>query len=237
MLSKYGTEQVGISVEVALADLTNVHVEENYRRRARIELINHIQPVLIPALELFPNPISHIAENQNPVDFLLEQDKTLSVKSNMRKPKKIAPQKIGQPTSSTFWHHFPHLAPKGVEMNSLTYAESSRIFKNVAYSEINELLDKYWENLFECNYWLYVYNVLDKYNDLTKTPTVMVLERLSTPKWTDFEISFSRTLDNWNESCTVRINGVSIGEFQVHNSRNCFKFRFNIAGLIQAKII
>lgn len=35
----------------------------------------------------------------------------------------------------------------------------------------------------------------------------------------------------WNESNTVKYSNVSIGEFQVHNKRNCFKFRFNMDGI------
>ena len=70
MLSKYGTEQIGISTEVALADLTGIEVDHVYRRRGRENLVRHIQPALAPILSEFPSPVAHVAEGRNPIDLL-----------------------------------------------------------------------------------------------------------------------------------------------------------------------
>lgn len=237
MLTKYGTEQVGISAEIAVADLTGVEIEESYRRRGRPELVKHISPALVETVKRIPKPTVHIAADQNPIDFMLEGNKTLSVKSNMRSAGKIAPQKIGQPTASTFWDLLPHLAPEGSSPGSLPYAESAKLFKNVALSKTAELLTAYWENLFDCDYLIYVCDVFTESSQLTKSPTVRLYEKTHSPVWETSKITFTQDLAHWNESCTVKYNGVSIGEFQVHNHRNCFKFRFNISGLIQAKLL
>lgn len=237
MLTKYGTEQVGISAEIAVADLTGVEIEESYRRRGRPELVKHISPALVDTVERIPKPTVHIAADQNPIDFMLEGNKTLSVKSNMRSAGKIAPQKIGQPTASTFWDLLPHLAPEGSSPGNLPYAESAKLFKNVALSKTAELLTAYWENLFDCDYLIYVCDVFTESSQLTKSPTVRLYEKTHSPVWETSKITFTQDLAHWNESCTVKYNGVSIGEFQVHNHRNCFKFRFNISGLIQAKLL
>ena len=51
--------------------------------------------------------------------------------------------------------------------------------------------------------------------------------------------SFTQSLENWNESNTLKysINDtekpISIGEFQVHKNRSCFKFRFNIKNILK----
>jgi hypothetical protein len=45
--------------------------------------------------------------------------------------------------------------------------------------------------------------------------------------------SFTKNVRTWNESNTVKYNGVTIGEFQVHNHRDNFKFRFNMNGIYQ----
>ncbi len=237
MLTKYGTEQVGISAEIAVADLTGVEIEESYRRRGRPELVKHISPALVETVKRIPKPTVHIAADQNPIDFMLEGNKTLSVKSNMRSAGKIAPQKIGQPTASTFWDLLPHLAPEGSSPGNLPYAESAKLFKNVALSKTAELLTAYWENLFDCDYLIYVCDVFTESSQLTKSPTVRLYEKTHSPVWETSKITFTQDLAHWNESCTVKYNGVSIGEFQVHNHRNCFKFRFNISGLIQAKLL
>ena len=50
-----------------------------------------------------PVPIRHVAENQSLIDFELDDGSTLSVKTNKRKLDKVAPQKIGQPTSDTYF--------------------------------------------------------------------------------------------------------------------------------------
>ena len=52
--------------------------------------------------------------------------------------------------------------------------------------------------------------------------------------WKKEKFSFTRpTLEEWNESNTVKYDGLSIGEFQVHSNRNCYKFRFNLSNLLK----
>jgi len=237
LLKKYKTEQVGISAEIAIGDLTGVSVADKYRRRGRVELIQHISPALVETMTLIPRPISHTAERGNPIDFSLEGGKTLSVKSNMKSAGKIAPQNIGQPTASTFWELLPHLVPAGSDPKRLSYADSAKLFKQVALANTVALLTEYWKNLFDCDYLIYVCDVLTDNNRLSSSPTVRLFEKSKSPQWEKSKISFTQSLATWNESCTVKYNGISIGEFQVHNNRNCFKFRFNINGLIQARLL
>lgn len=237
MLSSYGTEQVGISAEVAIADLSGVAIDSAYRTRGRVELIQHMTPALEKELCNIPKPTKHIAEDQNPIDFLLDGGATLSVKSNMREAGKVAPQNIGQPTSSTFWARLPHLVPAGVEINTLNYAESANIFKQVALNNTAALLCEYWRNLFDCDYLIYICNVLDRSDNLSKSPTVRLYEKSHSPDWDSDQITFTKSLADWNESCTVKYGSFSIGEFQIHNNRNCFKFRFNLNGLIQVGLL
>lgn len=237
MLSEYGTEQVGISAEVAIADLTGVSVDSRYRLRSRQDLVEHMSPEIGKILHLIPRPLRHIAEEQNPIDFMLTDDKTLSVKTNMRELGKVAPQNIGQPTSTTFWQRMPSLAPAGVDVLGLSYAESAEVFKAVAQTNTSELMTQYWKNLFDCDYLIYVFDVLDRNDQLSNVPSVRLYEKSHSPEW-DFEkFSFTREIADWNESCTVKYDGVSIGEFQIHNNRNCFKFRFNLAGLVTARLL
>jgi hypothetical protein len=237
LLSKYGTEQVGISAEVALADLTGVQVDHVYRRRGRDNLVQHIKPALASIVSEFPTPVAHIAENRNPIDFLLKGGGTLSVKTNMRKAGKMAPQNIGQATSATFWAQLPNLVPRGVDIGSLTYQQSAKVFKQVAQSKTTELLEEYWKNLFDCDFLLHISEVLDRDDNLTAKPRVIVFKKSDSPKWKAIKLTFTQKLDAWNESCTVKYDGVSIGEFQIHNNRNCFKFRFDVSGLIKANIL
>ncbi len=237
MLSEYGTEQVGISAEIAIADLSKVTVDSLYRQRGRAELSDHIKPAVSGLIAKLPKIDSHEAEGQNPIDFLLTGSKTLSVKSNMRELGKVAPQILGQPTDKTFWAKMPHLVPLGIDVQELSYQESARLFKSAAQSNIVELLGTYWNLLFHCDYIIWVYEVLGKDGELSNRPKAILLEKIKSPAWDETRISFTKNLDNWNESCTVKYNNVTIGEFQVHNNRNCFKFRFDGRGLVESGLI
>ena len=111
--------------------------------------------------------------------------------------------------------------------------ESAKLFKKVALSNTTELLTAYWENTFDCDYMIYVYNVLTDEEQLTSGPTVNLYEKIKSPSWDKSRLTFTQNLESWNESCTVKFDEISIGEFQVHKNRNGFKFRFNFDGLTQ----
>tara|TARA_Y100000590_G_C15732625_1_gene1017559 strand:- start:2959 stop:3306 length:348 start_codon:yes stop_codon:yes gene_type:complete len=69
-----------------------------------------------------------------------------------------------------------------------------------------------------------------------------IYEKESIPnlEWEIGNFQFTRGLEDWNESTTIKYNGISIAEFQLHNHRNCYKFRFHILNLfnvIEKKII
>ncbi len=114
-----------------------------------------------------------------------------------------------------------------------TYANRSNIFKHFVFDNIEELLEIYWDHLFECDYLIYFYNILDPYGRLINNPRFKVLLPLAYPTFEKEYISFTQTENSWNESCTIKYKGKAIGEFQVHNNRNCFKFRFNFKNLFE----
>jgi hypothetical protein len=150
---------------------------------------------------------------------------------------KVAPQKIGQPSDLSFWAHLPHLIPEGIDPKKISYAQSKSLFKQVALSNTADLLTAYWENTFDCDHMIYVYNVIAKKDQLSTAPTVNLYGKLSSPIWKESELTFTQTLVSWNESCTVKYHGISIGEFQVHNNRDCFKFRMNFGGLMKLGLL
>jgi hypothetical protein len=226
-LGKYKTEIIGISAEVAIADEFGVSITPEYRLRADSDIIAMTRKVVPEAFERFdiPRPIKHIAEKQNPVDFVLLGEKTLSVKSNQKKLGKVAPQNVGQPTAATFWSYFYDFAD-GVIPDD--YKGKAAMFKRVAIERIDELLCRYWDNMFDCDKLLQFYDFLDGNGNLFGKPEYIVFEKSASPTWDKNKFSFTQSEATWNESCTVKYHGVSIGEFQVHNNRNCFKFRFNM---------
>jgi hypothetical protein len=230
MLSEFKTEIIGISAEVAIADEFDIQVTENYRYRADRRVVEMTRKVVKDAFEEYqvPQPLVHIAERQNPVDFTIVGGKILSVKSNQRALGKVAPQNIGQPTATTYWRYF-----KGFADGELpeTYAGKAAMFKRVSIARIDEVMTRYWQNMFECDYLLHFYGFLSKSGELTAAPKFVGFSKKDPPFWERKAFTFTQSAATWNESNSVKYAGVTIGEFQVHVQRDCLKFRFNMDGV------
>ena len=234
-------EVVGISAELAIADVFNLYVNPRYRERGDEYIKDSLMNCVAYAFkeENLPTPIRHVAENKSLIDFELEDGKTLSVKTNKRKLDKVAPQRIGQPTSDTYFEYLSEAMDfdlqKELELLGLPDAYETRrsLFKYFSRTHIADLLPLYWEHLFECDYYIHFYNVVDGFDNPTGRARYLVLKDIPTsPRWDVTQITFTKTLEGWRESCTVKYMGTSIGEFQVHNNRDCLKFRFNIRGIL-----
>ncbi|MDE5947075.1 MAG: hypothetical protein K2G63_07220, partial [Oscillospiraceae bacterium] len=112
------------------------------------------------------------------------------------------------------------------------YKNRVLIFKEISINRIGEIINIYWNHLFSCDYLLYIYNIV-KGNVLLDNPCFRAFKKcLNPPVWNTANFYFTKSLDNWNESNTLKYCGVSIGEFQAHNNRNCLKFRFNLDGIV-----
>ena len=100
-------ESIGISAEVAIAKSYEVKINPYYKSRSEKEIVDLLlrndNVKKIFDREGIPAPVDHIAEGQNPVDFVLIGKKTLSVKTNQEGLGKVAPQMIGQPTAETYF--------------------------------------------------------------------------------------------------------------------------------------
>lgn len=231
-MNSLNNEQIGVSAEIAIADVFGVPVTDAYRMRGVPGITHSIVPIIkgIFIDEGIPAPIKHVAERQNPIDFVLANGQTASVKTNKQKLGKAAPQRIGQASSKTW---FLLLASKlGIASVPLTYPEKVVLFKMIALSKIDELLAIYWENIFDCDYLIHIFNVVDALDLPTGMPQYIVIKKTNGPIWDPSKISFTKPVaTDWNESNTVKYDGVTIGEFQVHNNRDNFKFRFNMAGI------
>lgn len=234
-------ESFGIAAEVAIAKTFNLAINPAYEARAEETIVdlllkdNSIYKIF--SKENIPHPTKHIAEKQNPIDFVLSDGSSLSVKSNQGKLGKVAPQNIGQPTSETYFSYLENYfkdfsLTDYLKQQNLdnTYENRAIAFKQISIAHTSDVVNMYWENLFECDYYIHFYNLnvracpIDNY---------LFLKKEEPPVWDNSKFTFTQCLDTWNESNTLKYCGISIGEFQVHKHRNCFKFRFNIDGIIK----
>lgn len=115
-----------------------------------------------------PTPVRHVAEGQNSVDFILEGDKTLSVKTNQVNYGKVAPQQLGQPTSRTYFTIMSNELGEdlSVYVKSDNYPDKARIFKKISMTRTAEVLNVYWRHIFECDYLIHFFNILNDRRDM-----------------------------------------------------------------------
>lgn len=130
-----------------------------------------------------------------------------------KKNGKVCPQVIGQPSKKKFCKHF-----------NIDYDCDNAYIKYYIESNINTLLVTYSTFTFDCPI---VY-----YNKAKNRMLFVTLKE--NINWKNHDVVFSHNIKKkiWNESSSISIDGINIGEFQVHNHRDCIKFRWSFEKLI-----
>ena len=94
----------------------------------------------------------------------------------------------------------------------------------MVFNHIAEIIPIYISHLFDSDFLLWIYKHYDKFEY-----KIFDSNFAKNVDWKAEYFSFTKpTVDEWAESNTVKYLGISIGEFQVHKKRSCFKFRFNM---------
>ncbi|NDD84237.1 hypothetical protein EB118_15335 [bacterium] len=210
------TEQLGIIVEKCISKVAGVTfntVREGMSIPKYMYMdIEKCTKGYIKSIEIN----QHIGNKNASADFITGMSKTVSVKTVMSNNNKICPQKVGQCTSRKFGECF------GYSFMTMSVKEFIR-------DNLNRLLDTYLDNTFCCEHTILLKfgtgmcYCIDKYG------------RLSFSRGLKFELKNQVT--EWNESNTVYItvnaHKFTLGEFQIHNNRDCIKFRFNTNTLLK----
>lgn len=221
------TETFGMTAEKTICDIFNLEFPSHLISRTSRIIESQIKSTIIDSFLYLPKPIKHTgsehgirkAESKCPYDFLLEGNLTLSLKTNTGNM--VCPPEVGQPGASTCYLYFKDLCDYS-EINELS-------FKEMVYKNIDKMLNIYATHLFDSDYLLWLYQKKDNY-----FYTIFKKDYASNFEWKKENITFTKeNIENWNESNTVKYNNLSIGEFQVHKNRNCYKFRFNLTNLIK----
>jgi hypothetical protein len=167
---------------------------------------------LRPCQALFAEMV-HTGRRSNIHDFEAPSGAALSVKTVKNKGQwKICPQILGQTTRKRFAH------ARG------TTEEVADIKRHICESTA-DLLAAYEETTFHCPVLFYA----------KADNRVMFIERAAPIPWSTAALTFSHVEkgNEWKESTTLKVNGTSVGEFQIHTHRDAVKFRFNLKGLLQ----
>ena len=215
-------ESLGQAAEKVICDMCGLD-SGDLASRSVPELEEIVKPIVEGALKKLPRIIKHVGlergerggQSKSSIDFVCENKKTVSVKTN-KTSCKVCPSECGQPGQETFDHYFGHLYDGNINYDK---------FKAVCLNEPHQMMPIYLEHLFDCDYFVWIYTGRSVGYKIIKK------ENIPNFKWGKNRFSFSKQLDTWNESCTIYYDGKSLGEYQAHNHRNCYKFRFNLKNL------
>ena len=232
--SNFNNETIGQSAEYSLCKYANIVCNINSKRVNKniVDIIyKKLQDEDDNILEQLPSTIYESCGYKNgSIDFKLENNETLSLKTLKYKDGKVCPQKVGQPTLKSWdkiWNK-----EWGGELNKNN--DRWEFIKNNIHKYLNRML----EGIFCCDYLIIVKNCIYK-------PEILFYNKELLKKninyFTNQEIIYSRNKyeERWNEkkqkysemSSTIKINIsgkiIKIGEFQFHkSSRKELKFRF-----------
>ena len=225
-------ETFGQSVEYLICNIADVPADvEQHRVNADIVGDANLRAILVEALAKLPAVLRHSAANKSEVDFLLENNQTLSVKTNISKTNKVCPQVIGQASIVRFLERFGPLVNYSVAVAPSASPDDQtnlRIVKTIALKHVGFLINQYLNHMVSCDYLLWI-----RYTKKEKVAMILKKADIRRKFLDASKITFSKpTLAEWNESNTVYYDGVNIGEFQVHTRRAVIKFRFTMTNLL-----
>lgn len=228
-------ETLGITAEKTVCDLFGLEYPKNFFKRYSVEMQYQLEDIISYAFESLPIPIKYCGSlpgerggnSKSSYDFILNGDKTLSLKTNIGK--KVCPPEVGQPNDKTCYNYFKEFV---VEDHI-----SKTNFKQMVYKHIDKLMPIYLSHMFDSDFLLRIYE--NNKNEVLLTGYAYGFDIVKKDfgknfLWQKEKFTFSQSsIELWNESNTVYYAGISLGEFQVHNNRNCFKFRFNFDNLLK----
>lgn len=227
---KETTETFGITAEAAICRLFNLDMPDNFKTRVSKTMLEEIAPVVKEAFLNIPKAIKHTGSeggergsaSKCSYDFLLEDNLKLSLKTNAGN--KVCPPEVGQPGSATALLYFKDFLPGNIDK------VDGDSFKQMVMENIERLIPIYLSHLFDSDWLLWIYKTKSGY----KFEAIHQNEISIDFHWDRAKFSFTKpTLEEWNESNTLKYDGVTIGEFQVHHHRNSFKFRFHMPNLLK----
>ena len=196
------TETVGLWLEYLICKLQNIPFNST---RNYIKDLDYKIPGLEEGLKFLLKDIDieeHIGQDNMSHDFSIKGG-FLSIKSNITNDK-VCPPNVGQTTLQKLDIGTP------LEYKSWVLTNPSSVF------------DFYSSSLFKSTYTIYV-----NFNK----GIICRIPSQDFKTYRDSMFTFTKTIDSWVESCTMKLNNVSVAEFQVHSNRNCVKCRFNMSGL------
>jgi hypothetical protein len=229
-------ETLGATTEFVICKHFNLALPPaaNLISRSDMSLVEPITSSVISAFKDLPEPIAYVGAeggarqgSKSSVDFILDGNRTLSLKTNTSRTNKVCPPEIGQPSFKTFDYYFSKSGFYKPPIDELK-------FKQAILNNPDFFFLEYLNMLFDCDHLLWIYGVNTDLSSFNHKIVSNYDVQQNVDEFRNKEnYTFTRNLSQWNESNTMKFNNVSIGEFQVHSARNSLKFRFSFFNLIE----
>jgi hypothetical protein len=205
-------ETLGITTEYLICKIKKLKFNLNLDRVNLIVATYDLFLTLLYALAELPEITKYIGYKNESVDYVTKNG-TLSLKTN-KSGDKVCPQGA-QGTLKKFAANF------------LPYSKhyNKRIVKNYVLNHPKILVETFLKWTFCCNHLLWIF-----YDRKEGHFDYRIYKDYKRIKLDSKHFRFTQTI-NWNESTTLKYKEVSIGEFQDHKNRDCFKFRFHMKKL------
>ena len=222
-------ETLGQSAEKVICDLSGLD-SSHFKDRSDKSYEEILKPIITKALNILPSVIKHTGleegkrgkQSKSSIDFYLNEEQTLSVKTNKNSNMKVCPSEVGQSSWNVLNEYFKEI----IKINNIKNLNRDN-FKLIVLNSINLLIPIYLDHLMSCDYLLWIYQIKSKFYY-----KIIQKNNLSNFNWDIKNFTFTKNINSWNESCTVKYNGISLGEFQLHSNRSPNKkFRFNMQNL------
>ena len=215
-------ESLGVTVELAICRMRGL--DECNVNPARCGDYNPDDPILQACIrKALGDVLDEIVEYTGPkgksADFLLRDGKSISVKSNKLKGKKVAPNGIGQTSNTNWCSHF------AAEYSQHKTDDIITGIRATIRNETARLLRSYIRYLFAEDYTLWIGEQRQGFKGV-------LFDKHHSFRFQQRYITLSNTKSDFG-SLSVRYNNISLGEFQYHKKRpTIIVFRFNMANLI-----
>ena len=147
-----------------------------------------------------------------PYNFILENGKTLSIRTS-KTNKMVAPRVVGQAGYDVLNLFFEDIVGEHL------YTQEQ--IRKAIYKNINDMLPVFVNYLLNSDYTIWIYPKDNGFDYIiVDNNTAVDIE------YNKNNFAFTKQLEDWTESITLKYKNLSIAEVQTHKNRT-FKFRFN----------
>ena len=221
-IQKFICDYFNISIPIEAQEQFESNYNENYINALNIKeaIISSFDELGVVPIECVTYTSSKNAgEKYNPNNFILTNSKTLSIRTSKSRDK-IAPRVVGQAGLEPFNYHFNQFTSNNIE--------DKEEIKTIVYNNIHKMLPIFFDYLFISDFTIWFQYTSN--NQLTYT--IFDRNQFLDLEFDRSNFTFTRNLENWNESTTLKYKNKSIAEIQIHKNRT-FKFRFIMKTVIE----